>query len=321
MLGYTETLGSPLLRAEIAGLYETLERRRHDRRRRGQRGALPALLGARAPGRSRGRVVARLPVALRPRARAGRRGGARRAASGGRLGARPRPNRRRPAARRRAPWSSTSRTTRPACTRARRSSTSSSELVESHGATLVCDEVYRGLEQEPADRLPAAADSSARAVSVGVLSKSYALAGLRVGWLATRNRELLDAVAQVRDYTSLCSPAPSEVLGIDRPARRRGAGRAQPRHHRGQPAARGRAAGRARRAARLGAPDGRLDRLSALPRRRGHRRVQRAPRARAGRAACCRAGCTATATGASASASAARNLPEAVERLDRQLRA
>ena len=47
-----------------------------------------------------------------------------------------------------------------------------------------------------------------------MLSKSYALAGLRVGWLATRNRELLDAVVQIRDYTSLCSPAPSEVLGI-----------------------------------------------------------------------------------------------------------
>ena len=86
-------------------------------------------------------------------------------------------------------------------------------LVESHGATLVCDEVYRGLEQEPR---PACRRRrrSARAVSVGVLSKSYALAGLRVGWLATRNRELLDAVAQIRDYTSLCSPAPSEVLGV-----------------------------------------------------------------------------------------------------------
>jgi aspartate/methionine/tyrosine aminotransferase len=87
------------------------------------------------------------------------------------------------------------------------------ELAERHGATLVCDEVYRGLEQDPGDRLPAAADLSASAVSVGVLSKTYALAGLRVGWLATRNRGLLDAVSQVRDYTSLCSPAPSEVLG------------------------------------------------------------------------------------------------------------
>jgi aspartate/methionine/tyrosine aminotransferase len=87
------------------------------------------------------------------------------------------------------------------------------ELAERHGATLVCDEVYRGLEQDPAERLPAAADLSAGAVSVGVLSKTYALAGLRVGWLATRNRELLDAVSEVRDYTSLCSPAPSEVLG------------------------------------------------------------------------------------------------------------
>jgi aspartate/methionine/tyrosine aminotransferase len=88
------------------------------------------------------------------------------------------------------------------------------ELVERNGATLVSDEVYRGLEHCPGDRLPAAADRSPSAVSVGVLSKSYALAGLRVGWLATRDRELLSAVAQVRDYTSLCSPAPSEVLGV-----------------------------------------------------------------------------------------------------------
>jgi aspartate/methionine/tyrosine aminotransferase len=88
------------------------------------------------------------------------------------------------------------------------------ELVDRHGATLVCDEVYRGLEHDPATRLPAAADRSPRAVSVGVLSKSYALAGLRVGWLATRDRDLLAAASQVRDYTSLCSPAPSEVLGV-----------------------------------------------------------------------------------------------------------
>ena len=88
------------------------------------------------------------------------------------------------------------------------------EIVERHGATLVCDEVYRGLEQDPVRRLPAAVDRSSRAVSVGVLSKAYALAGLRVGWLATRDRVLLDAVSQVRDYTSLCSPAPSEVLGV-----------------------------------------------------------------------------------------------------------
>jgi aspartate/methionine/tyrosine aminotransferase len=88
------------------------------------------------------------------------------------------------------------------------------DLAEQHGATLVCDEVYRGLEYDPADRLPAAADRSHRGVSVGVLSKTYALAGLRVGWLATRDRALLDAATQVRDYTSLCSPAPSEVLGV-----------------------------------------------------------------------------------------------------------
>ena len=131
------------------------------------------------------------------------------------------------------------------------------ELVDRHGATLVCDEVYRGLEHDPAARLPAAADRSPRAVSVGVLSKSYALAGLRVGWLATRDRDLLAAVAQVRDYTSLCSPAPSEVLGIDRAARAptpcsSAAAASSPPTCRSSTSFR-----RARRADRLGAADGR----------------------------------------------------------------
>ena len=109
------------------------------------------------------------------------------------------------------------------------------ELAERHGATLVCDEVYRGLEHDPPTRLPAAADRSPRAVSVGVLSKSYALAGLRVGWLATRDRVLLDAVgAGARLHLAL---QPGAVRGArhHRAARRRCPARAQPRDHRGQP--------------------------------------------------------------------------------------
>src|SRR5438876_6132374 len=59
-----------------------------------------------------------------------------------------------------------------------------------------------------------AADLSERAVSLGVMSKSFALAGLRIGWLATRNRSLLDRVARLKDYTTICSSAPSEVLAL-----------------------------------------------------------------------------------------------------------
>jgi aspartate/methionine/tyrosine aminotransferase len=87
-------------------------------------------------------------------------------------------------------------------------------IADDAGARLVMDEVYRELESDPSARLPAGAEAAARGVSIGVLSKSYAMAGLRIGWLASRDRELLDRCAAFKDYTTICSAAPSEVLGL-----------------------------------------------------------------------------------------------------------
>ncbi len=82
------------------------------------------------------------------------------------------------------------------------------------GAAVLSDEVYRFLEHDPADRLPAAADLHEGAVSLGVMSKSFGLAGLRIGWLATRDLDLLRRVAAFKDYTTICNSAPSEVLAL-----------------------------------------------------------------------------------------------------------
>jgi aspartate/methionine/tyrosine aminotransferase len=87
-------------------------------------------------------------------------------------------------------------------------------LAEERGIVLFSDEVYRWLEIDESQRLPAAVGLGARAVSLGVMSKSFALAGLRVGWLATRNTALLRRVAALKDYTTICSSAPSEVLAL-----------------------------------------------------------------------------------------------------------
>ena len=84
----------------------------------------------------------------------------------------------------------------------------------SRGIRLVADEVYRFLEHDGAPTLPAGADLDERAVSIGVMSKSFALAGLRIGWLATRDRAVLDRCARMKDYTTICSSAPSEVLAL-----------------------------------------------------------------------------------------------------------
>jgi aspartate/methionine/tyrosine aminotransferase len=82
------------------------------------------------------------------------------------------------------------------------------------GIHLLADEVYRYLELDAADRLVAGADVFERGVSLGVMSKSFAMAGLRIGWLATRDRDLLDRCARMKDYTTICSSAPSEVLAL-----------------------------------------------------------------------------------------------------------
>jgi aspartate/methionine/tyrosine aminotransferase len=86
-------------------------------------------------------------------------------------------------------------------------------LAELHGALLFSDEVYRFLEHS-APALPPAASLSPRALSLGVMSKSFALAGLRIGWLALRDGSLRNKLASLKDYTTICSSAPSEVLSL-----------------------------------------------------------------------------------------------------------
>jgi aspartate/methionine/tyrosine aminotransferase len=86
------------------------------------------------------------------------------------------------------------------------------ELASANGMVLFSDEVYRELEHDPADRLPAACDLDDRAVSLGSISKSYGLPGLRLGWLVTRDAALREAIIRLKDYTTICSSAPSEVL-------------------------------------------------------------------------------------------------------------
>ena len=88
------------------------------------------------------------------------------------------------------------------------------ELAGEAGKTMLSDEVYRFLEHDTVDRLPAAADIHEGAVSLGVMSKSFGLAGLRIGWLATHDRDLLRRVAAFKDYTTICNSAPSEALAL-----------------------------------------------------------------------------------------------------------
>jgi aspartate/methionine/tyrosine aminotransferase len=86
------------------------------------------------------------------------------------------------------------------------------DVARKNGLLLFSDEVYRFLEYRVGERLPAACEIYENGVSLGVMSKAFGLAGLRLGWIACRNRELLRAMAELKDYTTICTAAPSEFL-------------------------------------------------------------------------------------------------------------
>ncbi|MCL5261470.1 MAG: aminotransferase class I/II-fold pyridoxal phosphate-dependent enzyme [Gammaproteobacteria bacterium] len=87
-------------------------------------------------------------------------------------------------------------------------------IAKKHNSYLFSDEVYRLSEQNPAATLPNAADCYDKAISLGVMSKSFGLAGLRIGWVATKDVKLRQKLAAYKNYTTICSSAPSEILAL-----------------------------------------------------------------------------------------------------------
>lgn len=87
-------------------------------------------------------------------------------------------------------------------------------LCRKHGIWLFSDEVYRGLEIDPAKRLPAAVEAYERGLSLGVMSKAYGLPGLRVGWIASKDHALLERMERIKHYLSICNAGPSEHLAV-----------------------------------------------------------------------------------------------------------
>lgn len=88
------------------------------------------------------------------------------------------------------------------------------ELARKHNLWLFSDEVYRYLELDAGHRLPTIASLYEKGLSLGVMSKAFGLPGLRVGWIACQDRDLLLAMSNVKHYLSICNSAPSEVLAL-----------------------------------------------------------------------------------------------------------
>lgn len=84
-------------------------------------------------------------------------------------------------------------------------------IARKHDIYVFCDEVYKGVELD-GEKRPWFADCYEKGISLGVMSKAYGLAGLRIGWLATKDEALNKKLIKMKHYTSICSSGPSEFL-------------------------------------------------------------------------------------------------------------
>jgi aspartate/methionine/tyrosine aminotransferase len=76
------------------------------------------------------------------------------------------------------------------------------EIARNAGAWLLCDEVYRGIDQDGEGTTASIADLYEKGISTASTSKAFSLAGLRMGWIAAP-REVIDAVMIHRDYNTI----------------------------------------------------------------------------------------------------------------------
>lgn len=86
------------------------------------------------------------------------------------------------------------------------------ELCRQHDLYLFSDEVYRGLETDESKRCVQIADAYEKGLSLNVLSKAYGFPGLRIGWIASQDKDVLLKLERYKHYLSICNSAPSEML-------------------------------------------------------------------------------------------------------------
>ena len=85
------------------------------------------------------------------------------------------------------------------------------EILDRTGGWLIVDEVYAGMPPDPDAWVPFASRHP-RCITLNGLSKSYGLPGLRVGWIASRDREAIGLVKRLRQHFNSFTAGPSQFL-------------------------------------------------------------------------------------------------------------
>lgn len=85
-------------------------------------------------------------------------------------------------------------------------------LCRKHGIYILHDEIFNGLGETGTRHLPFVADIYERGLSLNVMSKSFGLPGLRIGWIACQDAEIVSKMERLKHYLSICNSGPSERL-------------------------------------------------------------------------------------------------------------
>ncbi|MFT5115392.1 MAG: aspartate/methionine/tyrosine aminotransferase [Parasphingorhabdus sp.] len=88
------------------------------------------------------------------------------------------------------------------------------ELCRKHGIYLFHDEIFNGLGPIGTQHLPYVTDRYERGLSLNVMSKSFGMPGLRIGWIACADKTILSKMERMKHYLSICNSAPSERLTV-----------------------------------------------------------------------------------------------------------
>lgn len=87
-------------------------------------------------------------------------------------------------------------------------------IAKANDAYIFSDEMYHKLIMNNTEELPPIADIYHKGISLWGTSKTFGLAGLRTGWLVSKETDFINKVVAFKDYLSICNSAPSEILSL-----------------------------------------------------------------------------------------------------------
>lgn len=88
------------------------------------------------------------------------------------------------------------------------------ELASKFNIFIFSDEMYHRLIYDEKDEISSVCDLYENSASLWGMSKSFGLAGLRIGWVCSHRKDLLNRIASFKDYLSICNNAAGEVLSF-----------------------------------------------------------------------------------------------------------